>query len=166
MPNFSASYLGQLRALVGSRLVLMPGAQVVVMDDDGCVLMQRRADSGEWEFPSGAAEPGQSFTDIAIAELAEEAGINATAHDLEPFATLSDPAITTLHYPNGHEVQAFAMCFLMRVSERPVPCGVDGEAYEHSWCTQAQIPEPTDETALAVLARLRTYLECGGFIAQ
>ena len=80
MTQFAETYLGRLRALVGSQLILMPGAQVVLFDAGSHVLMQRRADSGQWEFPSGSAERGQSFADIAITELAEEAGAVSYTH--------------------------------------------------------------------------------------
>ena len=35
MSNFADSYVGQLRALVGHRILLMPGARIVIEQDDG-----------------------------------------------------------------------------------------------------------------------------------
>jgi len=43
---FADSYLGQLRELIGNRLVLMPGARVVIERDDGRILLQKRTDIG------------------------------------------------------------------------------------------------------------------------
>lgn len=88
--SFSDSYLGRLRARIGSELVLMPGAMVVLRRPaDGRVLFTRRADDGTWCLPAGAAEPGGSFAATAIGELKEEAGVIVAEDDLIPFATLS-----------------------------------------------------------------------------
>mgnify|MGYP000094207762 CR=1 FL=1 len=163
MTPFAETYLGRLRALVGSQLILMPGAQVVLFDAGSHVLMQRRADSGQWEFPSGSAERGQSFADIAITELAEEAGVLVREDELEPFACLSDPKITHLRYSNGDQVQAFALCFVVRVAQRPPAWGADGEAAEHTWWPLAGLPTSLDRTAGATAAHLRAYLRSGSF---
>lgn len=47
--------------------------------------------------------PGPEVQTAAIDVLFEETGILAKAEDLEPFATLSDPLIQTLTYPNGDQ---------------------------------------------------------------
>ncbi|WP_427018961.1 NUDIX hydrolase [Pseudarthrobacter sp. P1] len=57
---------------------------------DGLVLLQRRADTGDWEFPSGGCEPGQSFRDCAVAELREETGIDVSPQEIVPFGSLSE----------------------------------------------------------------------------
>ncbi|WP_020391664.1 NUDIX domain-containing protein [Kribbella catacumbae] len=62
---FEGSHLWKLRQVVGKQLLLVPGAQVVVVDERERVLFQRRVDSGAWELPGGAAEPGLSFRETA-----------------------------------------------------------------------------------------------------
>lgn len=52
----------------------MPGAMVVLLRDDGHVLLTKRGDDGTWCLPAGAAEVGGSFAQTAIDELAEETG--------------------------------------------------------------------------------------------
>ena len=47
----------------------------VVSDDDGRVLLIRRADSGFWLYPTGWADVGYSSSEIAVKEVAEETGI-------------------------------------------------------------------------------------------
>ena len=44
MPGFAESYLGQLRAVVGSRMLLVPGARVVLENQRGEILLQQRSD--------------------------------------------------------------------------------------------------------------------------
>lgn len=51
---------------------------VMVCDDNGRVLVQRRSDTN-WPgcvFPGGHVEPGESFVDSAVREVREETGLN------------------------------------------------------------------------------------------
>jgi 8-oxo-dGTP pyrophosphatase MutT (NUDIX family) len=111
---FEGSYLWELRRRVGSRLLLMPGAQVLVIDDEDRILLQRSRDSGLWELPAGAAEPGDDFRTTAVRELFEETGLRVDAGELVPFASLSQADVHTLTYPNGDVLQCFALCFEAR----------------------------------------------------
>lgn len=58
MDDFVASYMGQLRQLVGPRLLLVPGARIIIEDAEGNILLQKRSDFGVWGLPGGNAEPG------------------------------------------------------------------------------------------------------------
>ncbi|MGW7683650.1 NUDIX domain-containing protein [Kribbella sp. NPDC054772] len=108
------SYLAQLRRDVGSRLLLLPGAQVLAIDANDRILFQRSRDSGLWELPAGGAEPGDSFRSAAAREFQEETGLVVDEADLVPFASLSQADVHTLTYPNGDVVQCFALCFEAR----------------------------------------------------
>jgi 8-oxo-dGTP pyrophosphatase MutT (NUDIX family) len=110
---YEGSYLWELRQQVGSRLLLMPGAQVLVVDA-GRILFQRSRDTGLWELPAGAAEPGGSFRATAARELYEETGLEVASEDLVPFASLSEADLHTLTYPNGDVLHCFALCFEAR----------------------------------------------------
>jgi hypothetical protein len=46
MPGFAESYLGQLRSIVGNRMLLAPGARVVLENPRGEILLQQRGDFG------------------------------------------------------------------------------------------------------------------------
>jgi 8-oxo-dGTP pyrophosphatase MutT (NUDIX family) len=111
---FVGSYLWHLRQKIGSDLVLMPGAMVVLERDDGCVLLTKRADTGAWCLPAGAAEVGGSFARTAVDELAEETGVEVSIEDLLPFGCLSEADAHTIEYPNGDVTHCFAMCFVAR----------------------------------------------------
>ena len=112
--SYVGSYLWSLRQRVGQRLLLMPGAQVVLVDHDDRILFQRRADTGLWEFPSGGCEEGASFASTAVTELFEETGIRVAEPDLTAFGCLSDPAIHVVRYPNGDLTHCFAMLYEAR----------------------------------------------------
>ena len=111
---FEGSYLWRIRQKVGNDLILMPGASVVVENDEGEVLLLRRSDTGEWCVPAGAAEEGDSFAETAINELREEAGLIVDESDLVPFGCLSDPHFHVIKYPSGDITHCFAMCFAVR----------------------------------------------------
>lgn len=166
--GFSDSHLGQLRALVGHMPITVPGAQVVVQDRDGRLLLQRRTDDGTWETPAGSCEPGQSFARTAVTELAEEAGIVVEETALVPFACLSDPDIHTMRYPNGDVVLAYSLCFLVSGVDaattelRPDPA----ESTEVDWFDRTSLPAPIREATQVVLQLLDAYRESGQFQAR
>ena len=112
--TYEGSYLWDIRRQLGSRPLLMPGAQVLVVDDAERILLQRSRDSGRWELPAGAAEPGDSFRSAAARELLEETGLVVAEADLVPFASLSEADVHTLTYPNGDVLHCFAVCFEAR----------------------------------------------------
>ncbi|MGY4768051.1 NUDIX domain-containing protein [Kribbella sp. CWNU-51] len=112
--TYEGSYLWDIRRQLGSRPLLMPGAQVLVVDDAERFLLQRSRDSGLWELPAGAAEPGDSFRSAAARELLEETGLVVAEADLVPFASLSESDVHTLTYPNGDVLHCFALCFEAR----------------------------------------------------
>lgn len=162
---YEGSYVWQLRQQLGSRLLLLPGAQVLVFRTDGQVLFQRRQDNGLWELPAGSCEPGQSFSDAAVAELFEETGIQAQPKDLVPFGSLSDPNLHMLHYPNGDQVHAFAMCFYLPEWEGTVtPEAV--EVAEIDFFPLDKIPLPIHGPTLQVIRLYDLYRQTGKFQAN
>lgn len=68
---------------------------------DGQVLLTQRTDDGSWCAPAGAVEVGGSFAKTGIDELFEETGVQVEREDIVPFASLSEEALHTIHYPNG-----------------------------------------------------------------
>lgn len=54
---------------------LRPGGSAAVLDAAGRVLLQRRADNGNWAMPGGVMEIGETLGDAVVREVAEETGI-------------------------------------------------------------------------------------------
>ena len=50
------------------------GSSVVVLNEDGEVLLGLRADARIWALPAGRMEPGETYEQTAIREVREEAG--------------------------------------------------------------------------------------------
>lgn len=46
------------------------------VSDDGRLLLQRRADTGEWGVPGGGWEDGETFAETAVREVREETAVD------------------------------------------------------------------------------------------
>jgi 8-oxo-dGTP pyrophosphatase MutT (NUDIX family) len=162
--GYVGSDLWELRQLVGHRLLALPGAQVLVLDDDGNALFQRRVDTGLWEIPAGSCEPGSGFAQTAVTELAEETGLRVDQGDLEPFACLSAAEHHVLDYPNGDRVHAFAMCFVARSWTGSLRAEAD-EVAEFRWAPLTDPPAPMHGPTVEVLRLFDEYRSSGRFRA-
>jgi 8-oxo-dGTP pyrophosphatase MutT (NUDIX family) len=159
---YVGSYLWRLRQVVGSELVLMPGAMVALLDQDERVLMTKRADDGTWCLPAGAAEPGGSFARTAIDELAEETGIEVRMQDLVPFASLSEADLHTIEYPSGDRTHCFALLFLARSWAGELEFAGD-EVLEGVFVGLDSPPAPLHAPTGLALDLLREFLASGQF---
>lgn len=75
---------GSMSAMRGSSdatdIPTVEGAGGIVFNRDGAVLLIRHR-RGEWVFPKGHLERGESFVDTAVREVEEEAGVAASCPD-------------------------------------------------------------------------------------
>ncbi|MFJ4090480.1 NUDIX domain-containing protein [Kitasatospora sp. NPDC089913] len=114
---------------------LVPAASVVVVDDAGRVLLQRRTDNGMWALPGGVMEIGESIAGCAVRETWEETGIEIEITGI--VGTYTDPR-HVFAYDDGEVRQEFSVCLLGR------PLGgelrVSGESHEVAWFA----PDGTD----------------------
>ncbi|AZK93484.1 MULTISPECIES: NUDIX domain-containing protein [Streptomyces] len=163
--GYVGSYVWKLRQSVGSRLLLMPGAQILLEDPDGRVLFQQRADNGQWEIPAGACEEGSDFAGTAVTELEEETGLLVRREDLVPFGSLSDPGLHTFTYPNGDVMHCFALLFAARTwAGEPSPD--PGEVVRIAWHRPDDPPAPLHKPTAAVLEMYREFNATGRFQAR
>jgi ADP-ribose pyrophosphatase YjhB (NUDIX family) len=92
--SYEESYLGQLRALVGQRKLLIVTVRAVIQDGAGRVLLIRRSDNGRWGMPAGAMELDESVSDALRREVFEETGLTAIEFTL--IAIYSHPRYTAV----------------------------------------------------------------------
>ena len=104
-------YIDELRKLVGHRPILLVGAAVLVVDEQGRLLMNLRSDNQTWGIPGGAAELGESMEETAIRETREETGL--ALEDLRLFGVFSGPEFF-YEYPNGDQVHNVSVVFECR----------------------------------------------------
>lgn len=103
-----ANYLEFIRGHVGHREIFLAFSSVVLHDEQGRILLQRRADFDIWGLPGGILELGETIEACARRELYEETGL--TAGELRLVGVYSDPRYRST-YPNGDRVQQFTICF-------------------------------------------------------
>jgi len=96
-----SDYMMTMRALVGTRPIFQNGASVIVVDEEGRLLLGLRSDNHCWGYAGGSVELGEHVEDAAIRELEEEFGIKAIS--LELFNVFSGEELY-YKYPNGDEV--------------------------------------------------------------
>ena len=88
---------------------IVPSANVVVVDDEGSILLIRRSDNGNWALPGGAMDLGESLPETAVRETAEETGIDVQITGLVGIFT--DPRHVILYTSNGEVRQEFSVVF-------------------------------------------------------
>lgn len=159
MGTFSDSYLGQLRQVIGNRLVLMPGTRIVIENQAGNILLDLRADFHVWALPGGACEPDESAEETIAREVMEEAGL--TLGQVTPFGFASDPTWEITTFPNSDVCRNFSLMFTTQhFSGTPEP--LDGEALDYRWFDPHDLPEMVPNHRRSVEAWLRWKAD-GGF---
>jgi 8-oxo-dGTP pyrophosphatase MutT (NUDIX family) len=127
-----------------------PCAFAAARDSTGRMLLVCRCDTGDWELPGGHVDPGESASDAAIRETAEESGITVEITGLAGIYT--DPGHVIADPRTGLVRQPFAVCF----HARPVsgsPGGDQVETCDARWFTISDIP------ALPIRPAMRTRID-------
>ncbi|TQR35991.1 NUDIX domain-containing protein [Lysinibacillus sphaericus] len=101
-------YIQDLRKVVGTRLLIMCGACVLVINNRQQVLMQLRKDNGCWGLIGGSMELGETLEQVAHRELFEETGL--TAKSLQLINTYSGQDFY-YQYPHGDVVYIVVSAF-------------------------------------------------------
>ena len=107
---------------------LVPACNLLVVNEAGEILLQKRRDTGQWALPGGAQEIGETPTQCAIRECREETGIDAEVTGL--LGIYSDPA-HIIEYTNGEVRQEYEVTLIGRpVDGVPTP---NDEASDVKW---------------------------------
>ena len=149
------SYMGELRKLVGHRPLFSVGVSVVLLNERGEWLLQRRSDSGLWGLPGCGLEPGETFEAAAARELEEETGL--TGVPLTEMMSLSGPEMRHV-YPHGDEVYMVGMAFRGVLSAEQfagATLGSDGETLELKFFSLDELPTLSGGIERLMARRLR-----------
>lgn len=84
-------------------VLLQDGAAAIIVNENGQVLLQSRADRDKWGLPGGCQELGERFQDTIIREVKEETNLDVNEDDLELLDIVSG-ATRRNDYPNGDVV--------------------------------------------------------------
>lgn len=150
-----SEYLRDLRAIVGSRLLLLPGVAAIVRDADNRVLFMRRADNGEWGLPAGAIDPGETPADAVAREVREETGL-----DVRPtrVAGIFGGRGFRVRYENGDEAEYTVIVFDCEVVGGRLSAA-DGEALELRYFAPDEAPQLQVAYPRSLLAPSRSTTE-------
>lgn len=136
-----ADYVMDLRKLVGTRMLYLPGVRAIIVNDKGQILLQKRTDTLNWGLPSGSCELEDSVLDTLKREITEETTLEVL--EAEPMALYTGPGQRVV-YPHGDMIQCFSVAFVVRKwSGEAVADGVEGS--ELGWFAPNDLPDDTVE---------------------
>lgn len=131
---------------------LVPGGSALVVNENGAILMQRRSDSGNWSFPGGVMDIGETLEQCVIRETKEETGLDITITGL--LGIYTDPE-HIIEYADGEIRQEFNITFHGRVVGGRIE--VSNESTSVEFLTLEQLAElPVHDT---VRLRLQHHAE-------
>jgi ADP-ribose pyrophosphatase YjhB (NUDIX family) len=114
---------------------LVPSVNVVVVNDNGSVLLIRRTDNDNWSLPGGAMDLGESISEAAVREVQEETGIECQITGLVGIYT--NPRHVLEYTSNGEVRQEFSVVFTAQpVAGEPTP---SDESSEVVWVAPADL---------------------------
>ncbi len=135
-------FILDLRAHVGHAPLWLSGVSAVVVDEDGRILLGRRADNGNWAIVSGILEPGEQPAAAIVREIREEAGV-----EVELVRLSSVDVTPPLTHANGDQAQYLDLCFLARYTGgEPHPS--DDENLEFAWFSPDALPAPLNDSSV------------------
>lgn len=128
-------FIRDLRSSIGRQLLWLPGVSVVVLDDEGRVLLNRRSDNGKWSLIGGIPEPGEQPAACAVREVQEETGVHCVVERV-----LLVQALKPVTYDNGDTCQYMDISLRCRAVGGEARVN-DDESLEVGWFEVDALPE-------------------------
>ena len=141
--------MGAIAPIEGTPLPLMLVAAILLLDDQGRVLITSRPEgksfAGLWEFAGGKIEAGETPEAALVREMREELGIDIAPQDLIPFTFIS------YTYPKNHLLMPLFWCKKWHGTVQPQ------EGQKMAWVEVTALANypfvPADEPILPRIAR-------------
>ena len=130
-------YIEEIRAAVGHRPLILPGAAVLVLYHQNRVLLQRRRE-GLWGVPGGFMELGESAEDTARRVVQEETGLVIGELTLAGVFSGQD---TWVQLPNGDEFYSVTIAYISR-NYRGEPQADGVESTDAGFFALESLPSP------------------------
>jgi ADP-ribose pyrophosphatase YjhB (NUDIX family) len=128
---------------------VVPSANVVVVNDEGQILLIRRTDNGNIALPGGGMDLGESITQAAVREVKEETGLDVELTGLVGIYT--NPRHVIEYTSDGEVRQEFSIVFTARpTGGAPRP---SSESSEVVWS------DPTEVAGMQMHRSMRQRIE-------
>ncbi|WP_069159637.1 NUDIX hydrolase [Nocardia altamirensis] len=137
-------FIHTIRAAAGPQLLWLPGVSALVFDDDGRLLLGRRADTGNWAIIAGMPEPGEQPAACAVREVYEETAVRCVAERIVLVRAM--PPHT---YPNGDICQFMDIAFRCRAIGGTAAVN-DDESLEVAWFDLSDLPHLPESDLLRI----------------
>lgn len=120
---------------------ILPAVSAVIFNEQGDILMQRRADTKKWCIISGHVEFGETVEEAIVREVREEIEVESQVHRL--IGVYSVPEFTTYYYPE-RAVQYVVTFFEVSLLQQ-VPDGFKNEESEEiAYFSLDDLPQDLD----------------------
>jgi len=110
------------------------GCSAAIFDEQGRILLTRRADTGQWCLPGGRLESGESVTEACEREVLEETGLTVRVTRL--VGVYSHPNQLVV-YPDGNKAHIVALHFEAEVVGGEL--GLSNETTDYGYFTVQEL---------------------------
>ena len=131
---------------------LVVGSSAIVVDDRNRILLQRRADSGNWALPGGAMDIGERLAESAVREVKEETGFDVRIERV--VGIYSDPG-HVFAYDDGEVRQEFSICLACAITGGSLRVSSESTAVEFFTFEEAAALQMHE----SIRKRIRDYLD-------
>ena len=130
-------YIKEMRKYVGHAPIMTCACGVIIENDNGEILLQKRQDNGRWAIIGGSMEMGESFEEAVKREAKEESGLSLGK--LEVFKLLSGRK-RIIEYPNGDVTFGPGIVFITKEFKGEIVNDPE-EVMEHKFFKYTELPE-------------------------
>lgn len=149
-------FILELRERIDHMPLWLIGVTGYVRRDDGLILLEQRADNGNWTLVTGINEPGEEPADTVAREAKEETGVDVIVTDLVNIK--SDHEIKT--YRNGDQtwyMDHLFLCESRRTATASRPSATASTSV--GWFSLDALPEPLAASSRERIGYVQQYLK-------
>lgn len=132
-------YLLDLRKVVGNRTIVTVGASVILVNEEGQILLIHRKDNGLWGLPAGSTEIKEAPIDTAIREVEEETGIQLTQNELNLVQVFGGENFFYT-YPNGDQCSNVVISYSATIKKSQDIAKITSETDDADWFYPSKLP--------------------------
>ena len=133
----NGGYIKEMRKYVGHAPIMTCACGVIIENENGEILLQKRRDNGCWAIIGGSMEMGETFEETVRRETMEESGL--TLGKLEVFKLISGKD-RIIEYPNGDVCFGPGIVFITKEYKGTIVNDPE-EVMEHRFFGKSELPD-------------------------